>query len=518
MNRRELWIVISATVLALAPFLAKAFHIDDTVFVRIAEQILKSPVLPYAFDYNWSTIPMSVWDLNLNPPLTSYLLAAAFLPFGVSEIAAHLLFLLLAVGSAALMFDLARRWCPTPKAAVLACVLSPSFLVNATNVMADIPLLFSWLLAVWFVVLAVERDEPVWLWAAGAALSCAAMSKYFGLAATPLVAVYWRMKVRRWSLHDTAFLMPIAVIAAWCLYSYFETGLIHPLSASRFAAGVERSFGENGAAVLTYLGGSFLWPVFALPFAVLLDRPRRIACLVVAVVAWLVVGRETGGLVAAHWMLMTLGGCFLLVSAASSVKKADPETVLLSLWFGGTLFFCVFINWTVNVRILLPALFPATVLAMRGLKDDRLRWVWIPTAAVALFITAADYGWAGAVAEHARKHAKTESGQVHFIGHWGFQYYMEEGGAVALNYENPKMKAGDRLVMSLNNTFEPALPSSLRGRLGDAVLVEAVNPLQAATVDNFYHRAGFYSNAFGVIPYFIGSARFYDKYRIGAVH
>jgi hypothetical protein len=511
-------VILAAVALALLPFLWKAFHIDDTVFVRIAEHILERPLAPYAFDYNWSTVPMSVWKLNLNPPLTSYLLAAVFLPLGVSEVGAHAAFLLLAVATAGLMYELAERWCRSAVPAVLACVLSPVFLVNATNVMADIPLLFFWLLAVWFVVTAEERGEPGRLWAAGAAIACAAMCKYFGGAAAPLLALYWRLKHGRWGAHSAGFLVPFAVLGAWCLYSYRETGLVHPLLAGVYSAGVERSFSGNAAAALSFLGGGLVWPVFALAQARKLKLWSRGITLAAFAAAWWAAGSGVGeGALRLHWAVMTLGGCFLIAAAAQGVEKPDAETVLLWTWLGGTLFFAVFVNWTVNARILLPAVFPATVLAMRALDPAKTRLLWIPAAAVGLFVAAADYGWAGAVRDNARELSRSETGRVFFVGHWGFQYYMEAGGATALDYRDPGLSTGDRLVMSLNNTSQRVLPASLSGRLGPPRYVDALNPLRTATIDNFHFRAGFYSALFGPVPYLIGSAYRYDRYQIGDV-
>jgi hypothetical protein len=44
-------------VLALAPFLGKAFTIDDTLFLRVAEHALEQPLSPMAFTYTWAETP-----------------------------------------------------------------------------------------------------------------------------------------------------------------------------------------------------------------------------------------------------------------------------------------------------------------------------------------------------------------------------------------------------------------------------------------------------------------------------
>jgi hypothetical protein len=43
-SRRGRLLVVGATLACLAPFLGKAFHIDDPVYVEVAQQILRSPL------------------------------------------------------------------------------------------------------------------------------------------------------------------------------------------------------------------------------------------------------------------------------------------------------------------------------------------------------------------------------------------------------------------------------------------------------------------------------------------
>src|SRR5262245_18721382 len=64
-------------VLVLTPFFNAAFHIDDTLFLRLAEQIRSHPFATYDFEYNWNHEPQSFWEVTQNPPLDGYLLAAA---------------------------------------------------------------------------------------------------------------------------------------------------------------------------------------------------------------------------------------------------------------------------------------------------------------------------------------------------------------------------------------------------------------------------------------------------------
>src|SRR4051812_34039948 len=45
------------TLVCLAPFLGKAFHIDDPLFIWAGKQIAQHPGNPYGFTVNWYMVP-----------------------------------------------------------------------------------------------------------------------------------------------------------------------------------------------------------------------------------------------------------------------------------------------------------------------------------------------------------------------------------------------------------------------------------------------------------------------------
>jgi len=109
--RKTQFLVVSFTVAALLPFLNRAFHVDDPLFIWIARQIVKHPSDPYGFNLNWVsfTQPMSI--VMQNPPLCSYYIAAVAIVSGWSERSLHLAFLVWAVLSVLGTFAIARRFC-----------------------------------------------------------------------------------------------------------------------------------------------------------------------------------------------------------------------------------------------------------------------------------------------------------------------------------------------------------------------------------------------------------------------
>ena len=77
-SRRDAALAVGLPWLLLLPFLGKAFHIDDPIYLRVAQHVLESPWNFYGFSMNWYGTLQPVYEINQNPPLLSYYLA----PFG----------------------------------------------------------------------------------------------------------------------------------------------------------------------------------------------------------------------------------------------------------------------------------------------------------------------------------------------------------------------------------------------------------------------------------------------------
>ena len=76
------FMVIIIPILLLAPFITKAFHIDDTLFLWTANHILSDPVDFYGFNANWYGFEMPMSLINKNPPFVSYYIAIFATLFG----------------------------------------------------------------------------------------------------------------------------------------------------------------------------------------------------------------------------------------------------------------------------------------------------------------------------------------------------------------------------------------------------------------------------------------------------
>jgi hypothetical protein len=507
--RSETLAVLGLAGLLALPFLGKAFSIDDAVYLRIARHIREAPLEPYSFSYNWNLSPAPIWINDFNPPLHHYLLAA--LPHS-PEALAHLAFLPFSLLCAGLSLAISRRLCRDPWPATLCVLFCPAYLIASTSVMTDLPLLAFWLAAVHLTLAAAEGREAL-LWGAGAAAAAAAMTKYFGLAAAPLLLAYWLMKKRRPSIHLAAFLLPFAALALWSWVSLRQAGFIHALGSAGVGLGVRR---ESPAVVLSFLGGSLLWPLFACPRA--LKRPSLLAALAAAAALGALYWPRVPPAARPCFLFMVPAGAMLCATALeSALLRPDAESGMLILWFAGTVAFAGGLNWTVNARAFLPAALPAALLAARRMEGRKTRWplVLLSTLAVSLLLACADQGFAWAQRRFARTTARDllrSGSRVRFIGHWGFQHYMEAEGAEPFDYRNPDLRPGDLIAVSMNNTGVLPPPEGLGRRLKRVSVERIANPFGAQLQDNFGNSAGFYCSLFGPVPYSFARGLDYDAF------
>jgi hypothetical protein len=550
------------TVLALVPFVNKAFHIDDALFLRLAEQIRQDPLAPYAVQYNWVYEPESFWKVTQNPPLAGYVLAAAESALGTGESALRMFYIPLAAATMGLTWLLAARFCATPLPVTLLALFAPAFLVTASTVQADILLLFFWLLAVWLTVRAVDSRKPILLWGVGLVAAGAVITKYFGLALVPLLFAYYALRATnaaksedatlprapqwrpRWSMHVAALGIPLVVLAAWSIYSKQQSGEYHPLGAAEYSLQLKEqahvSLLTNVTHVLAFFGGTMLWPVFLLPLG--WKMPKWVTGVLLAAVAFLV-WRDVRMLHnpelyqfwtwsdGAMYAAMTLAGAMVLaIGVLSVVARPDADSALLGLWLFGTFVFCALFNWTVSARIVLPCVLPALLLTVRwietlGSRQIWLRWLkWliVPAAAISLLVAFSDQEFANASRDFVRSsmHERRKRGEtIYFAGHWGWQYYLESEGATAFNYRRQTLMPGDLVVFPYNNTANEPLSIQLTEfdekvkLLPDVEIVEVPAKFPFQTMSTKAH-SWFYASLREPLPYNFRKQPFVDQFTV----
>ena len=514
------------TVVVLEFFSGKAFTIDDPLFLWLGAHLQTNPFDFFGFSVNWYGVEQPMYEVTRNPPLGGYYLALAAQLFGWGEVALHRAFLLPAALAAGVSYSLARRFCSRPLEAAFIGLATPAFLVSSTNVMCDTLMfaLFCGSLRCW--IEGLDRDRWTWLLAASILACFAFLAKYFALSLVPLFLAYGWARKRRAGAWTAFALAPIAALAAYEMQTaaLYGTGLL--FDAVRFAT-MEATEATTRMDVRLGVGlafaGGCLAPV--LIYAPLLWSWRfLVVCL--ALMSGLLVliqaelfsktGVPVPAFTYAQAAVMGVGGFSLVALAATEVwRKRDPETLLLGLWVLGTLAFAFFFNWVNNGRSNLPIAPAVGILIVRRIdwlrSQERAppptaRWTALATSvALALAVTYSDYRWADEVRKAAtgitREFVK-EGRIVYFLGHWGFQYYMEAGGARAMRGGQDWVEEGELLVIPTNNTKADIPPKEHAEPIARTIHHE---PAWLRT-NSIQMSAGFYSSGYGSLPFVFGKA------------
>ncbi|HVM46929.1 MAG TPA: glycosyltransferase family 39 protein [Candidatus Acidoferrum sp.] len=520
--------VCALVAACLLPFSDKAFHIDDILFLRAGQHIRHHPLDFYGFNMNWYGATRPMVENFDNPPLACYYLALVSALAGWGEPALHLSFLLPALAAACGIFSLARRHAASPVWATVMAVLTPVFLISATTVMCDVMLVAFW---VWTVALfdrGLEANQPCAFMASGVLAALAFLTKFTGLALFPLLLAYGLVKQRRfgWWLATPLILLFVAALYQATTQLLYGKGLLLTAVGVSSHAGKLHGEGlfERQVLGLSYVGGCFLPMLFYVPW--LWSRRGLIGLLILtapcllafpylprlATLLWQPDGRPDWLLCLQSTVFVTSGVHIFLLAAAECWEQRDATTVLLLLWVLGILLFATTLNWTLNGRSVLPMAPAIAILAARRLQrrcqaqqaaiPSSLLWPALAAGLLSLTLAKADCD----LADTGRTAALTlctnfqhPGKRLWFEGHWGFQYYMEQGGAKPLESNFAQATAGDVVIVPSENVNIFDLATNLV-RLSETL---EYRPNTCCSTMNLAVGAGFYAGTAGPFPFSI---------------
>ncbi|MGA2179500.1 MAG: glycosyltransferase family 39 protein [Verrucomicrobiota bacterium] len=509
-------------LLTLGPFLNKAVHIDDPVFVWTAEQILKHPGDCYGFDVNWTghTVPMSVE--NCNPPTTSYFLAGVMAVFGEQEFVLHGAMLLVAFAAAAGIFQLARIWCARPLLATFIAMSTPVFLISATTLMCDVPMLAVWIWAVVFWERALKNEKAFYFLIAGLLAGLAVLTKYSALPLLPLLPILGVLRKRNLGWWLLWLAVPVAMIE---LYQFgtarlYGEGLISIAAdcAAKFRFGVTGGWMNKIVIGLAYAGGCLL-PVLFFAHRVWAKRELLIVsglALAAAVAAlWATgVGSQFEWSFQLQMGLMLAAGIHLLLLAAAELwRRRDAVSLMLALWLGSGFVFAAVLNWTVSARSFLPLAPVAAILVVRGLKQKisaaekpgAFPWPLGISAAISLLVATADSTLANsgrAAAHQLAAEYPSSTNKLWFQGHCGFQFYLEKSGALPVDFSRSVLAPGEIMIVPSNNSnlVTPDASDVENVAVLEFPTCSWLSTVHAATGAGFYGAGGLLPFVLGPVP------------------
>ncbi|HTY86216.1 MAG TPA: glycosyltransferase family 39 protein [Candidatus Acidoferrum sp.] len=542
MNLNFSWIsrhprmVIGMVLLAsLGPFLNKAIHVDDLLFVEAAKWIQNHPADFYGSQVNLYGSATPMWTVNFNPPLMSYFLAGAASLLGWHETALHLAGLAVAWLTALGIYALAQRWCGRPLLATLVAIFTPAFLVSSTTLMCDVLMLGFW---VWSLVLwdqALIRDQPRW-WrfvVAGFLAGLAVLTKYNALFLLPLLPVLSLLRGRLSAGWLLGLGVPLIMAAGyeWLTAKMYGRGLLFFDAGKVETGGIAFPGGWKALGIisLAFAGGSLLPLAFFAPW---LWR-RRMLWVIGGIVLGLSLGmvRFGGKLALVHaWggqpltcgsFLLQVGilsaaGVHLLLFAASEVRRRqDAVSWLLVLWIFSELFCWAALSHNLSARRLLPIV-PAVAILLarrlevrhgRSLAKGWLAWPLALSAAVSLNVATADCRLANstrAAAQDIVAKYQQPGRNLWFPGGYGaFQFYMEKLGAHRIDVARTVLEPGDVVAVPLFNNAIVELPP------GGVGWVEGLQCRPGFWMNPYGFTettaAGFYGADLGPVPFAFGT-------------
>src|SRR5438045_497418 len=423
---RDAFLAIAAVVAALAPFLNIAFHIDDPLFLWMAQQTSQHPADPYGFSVNWYVSAKPMFSIMQNPPLNAYYVALAAKFLGWSELAMHGAFLVPAVAAVLGTVFLAERLSGSPLLGALLVFFTPVFLVSATTVMCDVWLLALWVWSVHCWLRGLEERHSYWLLLLASLLAAAAaLTKYFGVSLVPLLAAYTVARERRLTSRLLFLLIPIAIIGIYEAIAkakygqgLFTNAIVYPWQGPVKAG---KQLSEQFLTGLSFTGGCLFPALFYVAFL----KSRKVLTSGIAIflallpLFYLWVGRaltsrtDVIAVTVEGALFATIGIGILALAVADLIHQKTADSLLLSLWVFGTFFFATMMNWSITSRTILPMAPAVVILLIRQFKSSApvaatvtggrslpilpLRtaptawWLLLPAALVSLLVTATDY-------------------------------------------------------------------------------------------------------------------------------
>lgn len=195
---------------------------DDCYYAQKAKEILQTG--------DWMTVRFNGYPRFDNPPFFLWLVALSYKAFGVSEYAARFPSALLGVATIVLIYFFARKFFGTWVGFFSAFVLTTTFgfARHARRVMVDVTLTFFVCLALFALVLALEKDRRYFLlWGFSIALGCLTKS-VLGLSPLAITVLYLLLTKRGRIFGDAYFLLGCLLLVAigfsWYLHQYLTFG------------------------------------------------------------------------------------------------------------------------------------------------------------------------------------------------------------------------------------------------------------------------------------------------------
>ncbi|MBL0059570.1 MAG: glycosyltransferase family 39 protein [Elusimicrobia bacterium] len=512
------WIFLLPIVLG-APFVGRAYFVDDHYHMLMAIGTLDHPLRPYDFKADDDGVDHAGWERGqpprmVNPPLHHYLLGLFWKLGGGRLWVVRLLCLLLSGGAAVFIYRLAARLNFPPVPVTVLSVLTPAFWLTSYALMIDATLLFFFLGALWAWVEGLRRRSTGWLIVSGLAMGLTLLTKYTGAMLLPVAALYWwtdRESGRRWTPWLT-FLLPLAIFALWSGWNVATYGAVHLTESSKR---VMQTFTWGHVLIfLTFLSGVFLLPLVG--WVEVGNRRKTLLAILAALLLAFFLEGPRGGFSRFESLTLaalSVGGALFLWAVIKVLRGVrHPSDFFLFGWLAiGTVQMVYVMQW-VAARYYLTLLVPVVFLSYRlwqerfSFSPVRLTRRW-GGAAVTLFLFslglgAGDYFQAETsrlIARDATRDGLLSTGRRgFFLGDSFTSSYLKTVGWRPA-FKDTHMVPGD-LVLQQEVIMPPWWYRAETHRRRPLAVYEYTSRWPLRVMDN-KGSAGFYASAWGALPF-----------------
>lgn len=463
-----------------APFSNKAFHLDSNVTVYTSRQLMHNIWDPPLGDYgyllsfwNHTDLPKSsAFYATPHPPLIPFYLIPFIAIFGESERALNWAMFPFYCASVLFFSGLAGIFVPRQRLrAALLFALSPAVLINAQNVMLDVPLM-AFILAAFYFMFLSDTGRGAFLAGIFTALACLTKST----AGTVVIAgVLYYVFSKKWR-QGCFFIAPVLLLnGLWLMHNLIVWKKIQLIANghARYLIGDIRYRFER---LVSQLGGTFILPLFPIAALLSIKEYRRNTLLFLAAASlWSLLLRQHlhYSIISAFiFTISSAAGCaFIYGPVRAALKKSnDAKTLSLALHLVLQVFGGLFLG-SYESRYLLPYLFIAVIFFAWIIEQVPLtriqRPLWIAgilsTAAISLLLSIADYQYVDAERRVADDVKNSYPGKnVFYSGRLGYLYYMDRAGFKSLNVAGKSLRPGDILVRNCNSSDDSFFFTSLK--------------------------------------------------------
>jgi hypothetical protein len=508
-EKRDLWIVSLFICATLAPFLAKAWHIDEPWFVFVAREFLAHPRHPFAFSFNYWGASTSYESLNDHPPLIFALIALALKVSGGVEWGVRLALLPVDLAAGLGLYLLAARFLSRPLLPVLLVLAAPAWWLNMSHVMAEKPAVAVGLWSLYLLVRGLQEKDHRLFWISAVLLDASMLFKYSAIVFVLPALVWARPRVK--PAHLIAYAALAGAGPALYLLWAHAAGLggassaLHYLSSAR--GQVWSSWSHRSRSLLAFTGGcaggAALLPLFAWRPSVRQTAILAAAALVLFLpifdLAPLVRGvdRVTG-------IALAFGASWALWNALRA-----RESTLWAAWTASGLVWS-WLYWCVTSRMILlflPALVFAAAEAMEKRKTSAALMPSLLAVSLLLGggLATVDARYADIQRDFARQAAREFTGRRLWCASvGGLKHYLDEVGAREID----RNAGGWGLVRPGDVVISSRITGALgpdRKILANVRKIRVDESLPLRLISLWSGEAGFYSNVWGFLPFSISA-------------